>query len=176
MAQATKQEPENRTSLETPPRVNRGLTRPDPTAVFDDLVVGMEQLFHDLGFGTGWLAPTPRGFFERRAFDWSPQTEVFERNNELVVRADLPGLTKKDIDVDINDNALTIRGQRKSEHEENKEGVYRSDRNYGSFYRSIRLPEGSDGEQARAKFDNGVLEITMPVVEQQRNGRKLEIA
>src|SRR5207245_93860 len=102
-------------------------------------------------------------------------TEVFERNNQLVVRADLPGLTKDDINVDIDDDRITIRGERQSEHEEDEKGFYRSERSYGSFYRSVPLPQGVDAEQAKADFKNGVLEITMPLPAKKSSGRRIEI-
>ncbi len=126
----------------------------------------MDRVFEDFGFGRGWLAP---GF--ERGLDqlgtlagntWAPQVEVLERDNELIIRADLPGMTKADIEVDIADNAVAIRGERKSEHEEDEEGYYRSERTYGSFYRRIPLPRGANAEEASADFRNGVLEITMP--------------
>jgi HSP20 family protein len=93
-----------------------------------------------------------------------------------VVRADLPGMSKDDINVEITDDALVIRGERRSEREENEEGYYRSERSYGSFYRRIPLPEGVSAENANATFRNGMLEITMLApqrAEQQR--RQLEI-
>ena len=138
----------------------------------------MDRLFEDFGFGRGLLAP---GF--ERSLDrlgtlaggaWAPQVEVFERDNELIIRADLPGMTKDDINVDIDDNSLVLRGERKSEREEDKEGYYRSERSYGSFYRRIPLPTGVDPEEATADFRNGVLEISMPAPETTRR-RTLEI-
>ena len=92
---------------------------------------------------------------------WSPQVEVFEREGQLVLRADLPGLTKEDVKVEVTNEAINISGERKSEHEEKREGYYRSERSYGSFYRSIPLLEGVNAEDANATFRNGVLEITM---------------
>jgi hypothetical protein len=90
--------------------------------------------------------------------------------------ADLPGLTKDDINVDITDDALVIRGERKSEREENEEGYYRSERSYGSFYRQIPLPEGVNVDDADATFRDGVLEITMTAPERAAEQcRRLEI-
>jgi HSP20 family protein len=126
----------------------------------------MDRLFEDFGFGRGWLAP---GF--ERSLDrlntlasnaWAPQVEVMERDNQLVVRADLPGMSKDDVKVDLDDDSLVIRGERKSEREEDEEGYYRSERSYGSFYRRIPLASGVKAEEANADFRNGVLEITMP--------------
>ena len=93
------------------------------------------------------------------------------------VKADLPGLKKEDVKIDITDDAITIQGERRSEHQEEREGVYRSERSYGSFYRVVPLPEGAMTDQAKATFNNGVLEITMPAPpEQVTRGRRLEIS
>jgi HSP20 family protein len=166
-------------------RGERGLARHDPFfepfRMMDRFVDEMDRVFDDV-FGRGWLAPR----FGRRSLqspwrseieEWAPDVEVFHRNNELVVRADLPGLTKDDIKVDVTEDRITLRGERKREHEEEKGGVYRSERSYGSFYREILLPEGAISDQAKANFKDGVLEITMPAPpEQVRRGRRLEIA
>ena len=106
---------------------------------------------------------------------WLPQVEAFEREGKLIVRADLPGLTKDDINVDITDDAIKIRGERRQEKEENEEGYYRSERSYGSFYREIPLPSGVNREEANASFSNGVLEITMPAPARQPSSRRIEI-
>jgi HSP20 family protein len=94
----------------------------------------------------------------------------------LIVRAELPGLNKDDVHVDINDDVLTIQGERKQEHEEEREGVYRTERQYGSFYRAIPLPEGTIADSAKATFKNGVLEITLQAPPREvSRGRRLEI-
>ena len=105
---------------------------------------------------------------------WAPQIEVFQRENELVIRADLPGMKRDDITVDITEDAVTIQGERRQESEEEREGVYRSERVYGSFYRVIPIPEGAITEQANGNFRDGVLEITMPVPPKSK-GRRIEI-
>ena len=141
----------------------------------------MDRLFEDFGFGGGLFAPSfgrgLSGFGELGQSIWSPQVEVLEREGQLVVRADLPGLTKDDINIEVTDDALLIRGERKSEREENEEGYYRTERSYGSFYRQIPLPEGASAENANATFRNGVLEITMPAPKraEQQQRRRLEI-
>ncbi|MEW6736060.1 MAG: Hsp20/alpha crystallin family protein [Acidobacteriota bacterium] len=99
---------------------------------------------------------------------WSPAVEVFERDNKYFVRTELPGLDKDNIKVEISDNTLIIKGERKFEHEEKKEGFYRSERSYGSFYRSVPLPENSALDQAQATFNNGVLEFSVPIPESRR--------
>jgi len=134
----------------------------------------MDRLFEDFGFGRGWLTPAiERGIGEGL---WAPQVEMFERDGQLVVRADLPGLTKDDVNVEVNDDGITIEGERRSEQEENREGFYRSERSYGKFYRRLPLPEGVDAENANATFNNGVLEITMEAPKRtQTKARKLDI-
>ena len=135
----------------------------------------MDRVFEDLGFSNLTNA-LPGGENFGLAL-WSPQVEVFNREGQLVIRADLPGLDKDDVKVDLTDDAITIEGERKPEHEENREGYYRSERSYGRFYRSIPLPEGVNADTAQADFRNGVLEITIAApkrVESKR--RKLEIA
>jgi HSP20 family protein len=89
---------------------------------------------------------------------------------------DLPGLDKDDVKVEVGDGAITIQGERRREHEEEREGFYRSERSYGSFSRMVPLPEGAITDQAKATFRHGVLEITMPAPpDQVTRGRKLEI-
>lgn len=126
----------------------------------------MDHLFEDFGLGRGWMTPIldkanlPQGI-------WSPQVEVLERDNELVVRADLPGLTKDDINVEFSDEGIIIEGERKNEKEEKGEGYYRTERSYGKFYRRIPVPEGVNAENAKATFDHGVLEIIMPATKRE---------
>jgi HSP20 family protein len=133
----------------------------------------MDRMFDDFGFGRrAALGPRTAG-----AELWAPQVDVFQRNHELVVTADLPGLKKDDVKVDVTDDAITIQGERRAEHEEERAGVYRSERSYGSFYRVVPLPEGAMTDQAKATFKNGVLEITMPAPpEQVTRGRRIEIS
>lgn len=138
----------------------------------------MERLFEDFqGFRFPTFfntAFTPfRTEFER--FEWVPQIEVFQNNGKFMVRADLPGLTKDDVKVEMTDDLLMISGERKEEKEETHEGFYRTERSYGSFYREVPLPEGAKTEKAEATFQNGVLEITIPATKVETSTRKLEI-
>ena len=138
----------------------------------------MERLFEDFGgfsfpnFLRTDFAPL-RMEFEKG--EWMPQIEVLQNNGQFTVRADLPGLTKDDVKVEITDELLTISGERKEEKEEKREGFYRSERSYGSFYRQIPLPEGAKTENAAATFVKGVLEITIPAPQVATPTRKLEI-
>jgi HSP20 family protein len=136
----------------------------------------MDRIFDDFGFGRLRGRQPWRGMLSSEEM-WSPDVEVFHRGTELVVRADLPGLTKDDVKVDVTENQLTIEGERQRQHEEEREGVYRSERSYGRFSRVLSLPEGVIADQAKATFKDGVLEITMPAPpEQARRGRRLEIS
>jgi HSP20 family protein len=120
----------------------------------------MDKLVGDFDFGRGWLPPAlARGVPGL----WAPQIEMFEQDGELIVRADLPGLTKDDVDVEIDNDAITIEGERRSEQDENRDGFYRTERSYGKFYRRLPLPDGVESENANATFRDGVLEITMDV-------------
>jgi HSP20 family protein len=153
----------------------------DMDRMFEDFGVG-GQLGRDFGLGRGSLSPLygssglgiePDG---GAATLWSPVVEVFERGDKLVVRAEIPGVTKEDIDVDIADDVLTIEGERRQESEDRGEGYYRNERSYGRFFRSIPLPEGVDADKAEAQFRDGVLEVSLPAPKrEQRRGRKLSI-
>jgi HSP20 family protein len=101
---------------------------------------------------------------------------VFQRGNDLVIRADVPGLTKDDVTVDIADDQLTIRGERRYDHEEERDGVFRSERSYGSFCRIVPLPQGAIADSAKATFNSGVLEIVVQAPSfDVRRGRRIEI-
>jgi HSP20 family protein len=137
-------------------------------------------------FGSFWTDPF--NMFEREVRPWagtgrrgstlwSPQIETFQRGDQFVVRADLPGLKKENVNVELTDDTLTIEGERRDEREEDREGFYRSERSYGSFCRVVQLPEGTIAESAKATFRDGVLEVTLqaPPREVSRK-RRLEIA
>ena len=95
--------------------------------------------------------------------EWSPEVDVKEQDGRLLVRADLPGLSKDDIKVEVTDDTLTIQGERKEEKKEEREGYSYSECSYGRFYRAIPLPEGADTTKATAEFHNGVLEVGIPM-------------
>ena len=107
---------------------------------------------------------------------WTPRIEAMQKGDQFVIRAELPGLKKEDVQIDLGENALTIRGERREEHQEERQGYFHSEREYGQFHRTVPLPEGVIAETAQASFRNGVLEITMqaPPAEASR-GRRLEI-
>jgi HSP20 family protein len=155
----------------------RGLSRPltgtveggvRPFTLMRRLSDDLDQLFGQFGFGS-------LGFPSSVA-TWSPQIETFERGDKIIVRADLPGLNKDNVNVEVNDGILTISGERKDEHRENREGYYRSERSYGQFYRSIPLPEGVNEDQCDATFKDGVLEISFDAPKpQDRKARRIPV-
>jgi HSP20 family protein len=95
--------------------------------------------------------------------NWLPDVEVVSQPNDLVVRVDLPGILPDDIDISINDGLLTIAGERTMEQRDEQDGFVRTERSYGSFMRTVILPDGADETRIEAKFDNGVLEIDVPL-------------
>ncbi len=129
-----------------------------------------EEFFHD--FGMLWPRRRQPSFIRRMLGHqpevkeealWTPRVEMTEREGQLVIHADLPGLTKAEVKVEVADDAVTIQGERKEEKkEEEKKGYYYNECRYGGFYRSIPLPEGVDASKATAEFRNGVLEVVMP--------------
>jgi len=154
-----------------------GVTRPgnwgsSPVRALQRMADQMDRMFEDIGFGSRWTRPLWR---EMSMEAWAPEIDVVQKNSELTIRADLPGLRREDVTVEINDDSVSIQGERKREHEEEREGYYRTERSYGSFYRVIPLPEGAITEQAKASFKDGVLEITMPAPPSSK-GRRLEIS
>ncbi|HYG64349.1 MAG TPA: Hsp20/alpha crystallin family protein [Thermoanaerobaculia bacterium] len=109
---------------------------------------------------------------------WAPQIDVSRRGNELVVCADLPGMNREDVNVEVRDGQLILQGERRWQQEQGgeAEGYYRSERSYGRFFRTVPLPDGVNPEQAQATFKDGVLEVKMPLPEQhEQRGRKIEI-
>jgi HSP20 family protein len=106
---------------------------------------------------------------------WSPAIEVKEKDGKLFVTADLPGLKKEDVKVRIDGDVLVLEGERKFEKEEKREGYYHSERSYGNFYRTIALPAGVKPEEAAAKFENGVLEVTVPIPAAKKKAQEVPI-
>ena len=116
-----------------------------------------------------------RSFFEPAETVWTPDVEMFRRDNAIVVRADVPGMTKNDLTIEVTDGQLVLRGERKQEKEEKKEGYYRAERTYGAFYRTLPLPEGVKLDEAKATIKDGVLEVTVPAPKLEEAKRTLTI-
>ena len=107
--------------------------------------------------------------------EWRPAIEVEEKEGKLLVTAELPGVKKEDVKVNVTDNTLTLEGERKHEKEEKREGYYHSERSYGKFLRSIPLPEGAKIDQTAAQFKDGVLEITVPVPAAKEKAKQIPV-
>jgi HSP20 family protein len=137
----------------------------------------IRRLFDDLERLTAVGVPdTRRGDDrERGGFPFVPAVEVRRRGDKLVVNVDLPGLSADDIRITADDGALIIEGERRSEHEEQDGDVWRCERSYGQFQRTIPLPEGADPTSIEARFDNGVLEISVRAPEQKAQRRQIDI-
>ncbi|HEY0726474.1 MAG TPA: Hsp20/alpha crystallin family protein [Pyrinomonadaceae bacterium] len=154
------------------------VTATTPFSFMRRFATDMERLFEEF---EGFRFPSVFGreFFPfTREFEhvgWVPEIEVLRKNGDFIVRADLPGMNKENVKVEINHNVLTLSGERKDEKEEKHEGYYRTERSYGTFYRQIPLPEGTKTETATAEFKNGVLEITMQAPKKEPQVRRLEI-
>jgi HSP20 family protein len=97
--------------------------------------------------------------------------DLMEVDDQLVLRADLPGLSEDDVRIEVRDNVLTVSGERKSEHEDKRNGYYRVERAFGRFGRSLTLPEGVDADKIEASFDKGVLEVRIPKPEARKPHR-----
>jgi HSP20 family protein len=134
----------------------------------------MDRMFDRMFEGFGF--PTKERFSSWTTSEtFSPTIDAFERDGKFVITADLPGLTKDDVKVDVTEDAVLLEGERKYQHEEREEGVYRSERGYGHFRRQIPLPEGVKSDTATANFKNGVLEITMEAPKLTKSRRRIQI-
>ena len=129
----------------------------DPFAVFTRLAPEFTEFFGD----PAWTAFRPRVSGEKKG--WSPSIDVFEKDNRLIVRLDVPGAKKEEVKVEVVDGWLTIYGERTPTGEEGTGNFYRREREYGTFFRALPLPEGATFEEVKAVFDNGVLEVTVPL-------------
>jgi HSP20 family molecular chaperone IbpA len=137
----------------------------EPAATLRRVSGHLEKIFHELTGGR------LRGVLPRIPGAWMPQVAVFRRGDQVVVSIDLPGIRREDVQLDIDERAITIRGERRSA-DAGGERALRSECSYGRFQRSVPLPEGADPGAARAAMRDGVLEITLPV---KRHTRRLDI-
>jgi HSP20 family protein len=140
------------------------LIRWEPARELTTLQSEMNRLFNSFFEGNGEGSP-------RR---WTPSMDLVEVEDHLVLRADLPGLSEEDVNIEVQDNVLTVSGERTTEREEKREGYYRMERAFGNFSRSMTLPEGVDAEKIQASFDKGVLEVRIPKPEE-RKPRRISI-
>lgn len=133
------------------------LVRWDPARELDALQGDMNRLF-DSFFGRREGA-AGAAYGSRR---WIPPMDLVETEDNLVLRADLPGVEEKDIEIEVKDGVLTVSGERRAQHEDKREGFHRVERSFGRFSRALELPKGVDPQNVSAHFDKGVLEVRMP--------------
>lgn len=149
-------------------------------APFGDPIALMRQMSSDFDRAfEGWPSFRWLAFRSRPAVEaaaWFPVIDVLERDNRLITKVDLPGLKKEDVKVEVSDGHLAISGERKRESEEKKDQFYRCEREYGSFYRAVPLPEGVKLEDVKATFADGVLEVSVPLpAKAEAKARTIEI-
>lgn len=106
--------------------------------------------------------------------EWSPRVDIYDRDEAIVIKAELPGMEKKDIDIDIEGGILTLKGERSHEEEVKENNYYRKERSFGKFHRAFKLPEDVDPEKIKADFKNGILKIDIPKPEE-RKPRKITV-
>jgi HSP20 family protein len=136
------------------------IVRWEPLRELGSLQTEMNRLFN-----TMFDAPATGNGGARR---WVPAMDLVETDDHFVLRADLPGMTEADVDVELEDNVLTLSGERKAEHEDKREGFYRVERAFGAFSRTLTLPKGIEADAVTARFENGVLEVRVPKPEQRK--------
>ena len=115
-------------------------------------------------------------FFEMMPFseqEFVPSVDISETDNEIIVQAEIPGIDPKDLDISLNGRLLTIKGEKKSEHEEKKENYHKIERKYGAFSRTLELPADVDPDKVEAKYKDGVLKITLSKTE---TGKKIQVS
>ena len=139
------------------------LTRYPSTTPVNNLRREMDRIFNEL-IPFSWRLDES----ETNLGTWTPTTDMMETDNEYVIKVDLPGLTKKDIQINAHDNVLTIEGERRKESKEEKAGYLRNERYFGTFKRSIMLPASIMDENIKASFKDGVLKINVPKAEKSK--------
>lgn len=117
----------------------------------------------------------PEEKLESQMTAWAPRVDIYEKDNNLVIEAEIPGARKEDIEVKVKDNSVVIRGEVKREEEKKEENYYRSERFYGRFERVLPLPTDVKVEEAKASFENGILKLSIPKTTQEKE-IKVEIA
>jgi HSP20 family protein len=142
----------------------------------------VDRLFEDFGMDF-WRAPSRRSIFNVEPF-WrgelkfatAPAVDIVEKDNAFEITADLPGMDEKNVEVQVANGTLTIKGEKKEEKEEKKKDYYLQERHYGSFERSFSIPQGVDADKIEANFKKGVLTVTLPKKpEAQKPAKKIDV-
>lgn len=139
---------------------------------FYDPVSEMNRVFDNM---LGGLMRRSGGQQRAEVTEWAPAIDVLTENGDLVIRAELPGVKQEDVDITLQDNVLTVSGERKAEQEEERGGYYVRERRYGSFSRSLTVPEGVDESKIHARYENGVLEVTVEGAAQVQEPKRIQI-
>ena len=150
----------------------------DPISQFRRFADQMDRWFDTFGVGrtNNRMAGVNENAPGMNMNMWAPEMETFLRDDQFVIRMDLPGVSKDQVNVEVNDDSIVIHGERQQLHEEDRDGYYRSERNYGRFYREVQLPEGAQPETAKANYRDGVLEVTVTAPPRQvARPRRVEI-
>lgn len=143
-----------------------------PYRGFRDVRSEVEQMFDEV-FGS--LGRLPGRRTAQAATEWAPAMDVLSREGDLVVRAELPGVKQEEVDVTVQNGVLTISGEQKAEKEEERGGYYMKERRRGAFSRSLTLPESVEDDDIRARFEDGVLEVTVAGAAAVREPKRIEI-
>ena len=144
------------------------IVRYDPWRMMHQLQNELNSMFHprgENGEDVGAIATS----------DWTPAVDIKEEDKCYVVKADIPGVDPKEIEVHMENGILSIKGEKKEEHKEEKEGYKRIERTYGSFYRRFSLPDNADADGISAKSTNGTLEVTIPKKESATLSRRIQV-
>ena len=115
-----------------------------------------------------FFGPSRRGDNGTSLWDWSPTVDVYDQDDRIVIKAELPGMEKKDISVDLNDRVLTLKGERSADNEVKEDKFYRRERFYGKFERSFTLPAAVEADKINADYKDGILKIEVPKPESQK--------
>lgn len=151
------------------PSLGGGLFSMSPFALLREMTDLMDRSF-------GSTSTSRQGGGARNAPSaWAPAVEICQQENNLTIWADLPGMDPNDVKLEIDNDQIVIQGERKQEHNEEREGFHRSERVYGSFYRAIPLPEGAKADDIKAEFHNGVLQINVPLEQPKSSRRQIQI-
>ncbi len=127
-----------------------------------------DRLFQDFDRTPGTLARAQEPAF-------NPEVDIYEDDKAIVLTVDLPAMDEKDLDVQVQDGQLTIKGERKFENEEHKDNYHRIERRYGSFQRTFALPDTVDDEKIVAGYDKGVLKLTLPKLDKPKSARAIKV-
>lgn len=173
---------ETKLAVKTEEKSTAQPTTPAPFHPFESLRREVDRLFSDFERGN-WLRSFGRfaldpDVFSRRELSWGnvPATDIAEKDQEYEVTAELPGMDESNIEVKVSNGMLTIKGEKKEEKEEKRKDYYLSERRYGAFERSLRVPEGVDTDKIEAAFKNGVLTVKLPKTpEAQKKEKKIAV-